>query len=69
MNQQDDAKRNAQADAGSEDRETGVEDSRADERGNAAEPDAPTSAEENVGMSTILNADDGTGVQADADDE
>ena len=33
------------------------EQDRADERGDAAEPDAPTSAEENVGMSTILDGE------------
>jgi hypothetical protein len=33
------------------------------ERGDAAEADAPTSAEENEGMSTILSADPLDGVQ------
>jgi hypothetical protein len=40
-----------------------VERERADERGDAAEPDAPTSAEQNEGMSTILSADPLDGVQ------
>ena len=40
-----------------------VEDDRADERGDAAEPDAPTATEENEGMSTILSGDAGDGVQ------
>jgi hypothetical protein len=39
------------------------EQDRADERGDAAEPDAPLSAEQNEGMSTILNGEPGTGVQ------
>jgi hypothetical protein len=34
-----------------------------DERGDAAEPDAPTSAEHNEGMSTILDGEAGVGVQ------
>ena len=40
-----------------------LEDDGADERGDAAEPDAPTSAEQNEGMSTILSADPLDGVQ------
>lgn len=40
-----------------------VERERADERGDAAEPDAPTAAEQNEGMSTILSADPLDGVQ------
>jgi hypothetical protein len=43
-----------------------VERDRADERGDAAEPDAPTAVEENEGMSTILNGDQGDGVQDNA---
>jgi hypothetical protein len=39
------------------------EQDRADERGDAAEPDAPVSAERNEGMSTILNGEPGVGVQ------
>jgi hypothetical protein len=40
--------------------------SREAERGDAAEPDAPTSVEENEGMSTILSGDTLDGVQRDA---
>jgi hypothetical protein len=43
-----------------------VERDRADERGDAAEPDAPTAVEENDGMSTILSGDQGDGVQDNA---
>lgn len=39
------------------------EQDRADERGDAAEPDAPLTAEQNVGMSTILDGEPGLGVQ------
>ncbi|HEY0079476.1 MAG TPA: hypothetical protein VGB73_12760 [Pyrinomonadaceae bacterium] len=39
------------------------------ERGDAAEPDAPTSGEHNPGMSTVLSADPFSGVQGDAGDE
>ena len=39
------------------------EQDRADERGDAAEPDAPLAAERNEGMSTILNGEPGDGVQ------
>ena len=39
------------------------------EEGEADEPDAPTAAEENEGMSTILSPDPLTGVQDDASDE
>ncbi|MDQ3907158.1 MAG: hypothetical protein M3268_02320 [Acidobacteriota bacterium] len=42
---------------------------RAAERGDAAEPDAPTAAEENEGMSTILSADTEDGVQRNASEE
>jgi hypothetical protein len=45
-----------------------VERERADERGDAAEPDAPTSAEQNEGMSTILSADPVDGVQGNEDE-
>ena len=38
------------------------------ERGDAAEPDAPTSVEENEGMSTVLSGDTPDGVQRDAGD-
>ncbi|HLM58642.1 MAG TPA: hypothetical protein VK422_21235 [Pyrinomonadaceae bacterium] len=43
------------------DREGAVE--RRDERGDAAEPDAPTTAEENEGMSTVLDVGPLDGVQ------
>jgi hypothetical protein len=46
--------------------DTAVERDRTDERGDAAEPDAPATAEENDGMSTILSGDVGDGVQDDA---
>ena len=36
---------------------------REDERGDAAEPDAPVTAERNAGMSTILDGEPGVGVQ------
>ena len=39
------------------------EQDRADERGDAAEPDAPLSTEHNEGMNTILNGEPGIGVQ------
>ncbi|MDQ1590334.1 MAG: hypothetical protein QOG71_961 [Pyrinomonadaceae bacterium] len=39
------------------------EQDRADERGDAAEPDAPVTAEHNEGMSTILDGEPGVGVQ------
>jgi hypothetical protein len=35
------------------------------ERGDVAEPDAPTGAEENEGMSTILSVEPMSGVQED----
>ncbi len=46
------------------DREGAAE--RRDERGDAAEPDAPTAVEENDGLSTILSGDQGDGVQDNA---
>jgi hypothetical protein len=45
------------------------EPTRDEERGESSEPDAPTSGEENAGMSTILDGGLGAGVQEDADDE
>ncbi|HEV2912532.1 MAG TPA: hypothetical protein VGX92_04370 [Pyrinomonadaceae bacterium] len=42
---------------------------RAEERDDVAEPDAPTATEENAGMSTILGAEPVSGVQDDASDE
>jgi hypothetical protein len=46
--------------------DTAVERDRADERGDAAEPDAPTAVEENEGLSTILSDEQGDGVQDNA---
>ncbi|MCA1556924.1 MAG: hypothetical protein LC731_00090 [Acidobacteria bacterium] len=43
--------------------------SRAEEHGEADEPDAPTSGEENEGMSTILGAGPLTGVQNNESEE
>ncbi len=39
------------------------EQERAGERGDAAEPDAPLDAEQNEGLSTILDGEPGVGVQ------
>ncbi|HEX8846260.1 MAG TPA: hypothetical protein VF791_16555 [Pyrinomonadaceae bacterium] len=44
------------------------EPTREEERGDVAEPDAPTAEVENEGMNTILDADPLTGVQDDASD-
>jgi hypothetical protein len=52
-----------------EDSDSQREPTRGEERGETSEPDAPTSGEENAGMSTILDGSPGTGVQQDADDE
>lgn len=49
--------------------DSNFEPSREEERGEASEPDAPTSGEENAGMNNILDGDPGTGVQEDAADE
>jgi hypothetical protein len=46
-----------------------TEPTRDEERGETSEPDAPTSGEENAGMSTVLDGTLGTGVQRDSDDE
>jgi hypothetical protein len=46
-----------------------TEPTREEERGETSEADAPTSGEENAGMSTVLDGTLGTGVQRDADDE
>ena len=43
--------------------------SRVEEQGEADEPDAPTSGEENAGMSTILDAEPLSGVQNNASEE
>jgi hypothetical protein len=45
------------------------EQDRADERGDAAEPDAPLDAEHNEGMSTILDGEPGVGVQNNLGEE
>jgi hypothetical protein len=42
---------------------------RADEAGDAAEPDAPADAEPNEALGTILSAGPPLGVQKDADEE
>jgi hypothetical protein len=44
------------------------EPSRIEESGEADEPDAPTSGEENEGMSTILDGNPLAGIQDDAKD-
>ena len=48
------------------DREGAVE--REDERGDAAEPDAPTSADENEGLSTVLDVGPVDGVQSSSEE-
>lgn len=56
--------------ANAPDEEQALEDiSRTRETGEADEPDAPTSEEENAGMSDILSPNPFTGVQDDASDE
>ena len=42
---------------------------RASERDDVAEPDAPNAAEENEGLSTILNSEPARGVQDDASEK
>lgn len=54
---------------GSGDDDSRPEPTRDEEQGEASEPDAPTDAGENAGLSTILDGGLGTGVQHDADDE
>ena len=49
--------------------EDNEEPTRAEESDDVAEPDAPTAADENQGMSTILGAEPVSGVQDDASDE
>jgi hypothetical protein len=63
----DEAKGEARDDAG--ERSQGQASARESERGDVAEPDAPTAGEENVSMSTILDADPLLGVQDNAGDE
>ncbi|HEX8136853.1 MAG TPA: hypothetical protein VF544_04610 [Pyrinomonadaceae bacterium] len=53
----------------SEERGAGPEPTRAEERDDVAEPDAPTAVEENAGMSTVLDAGPLTGVQTDANEK
>lgn len=50
----------------SDDNDELVERDREDEQGDVAEPDAPTSSEENEGMSTILDSEPSVGVQDNA---
>ena len=60
---------NEDSDAQSRPDESRPETARETERGDVAEPDAPTAEEENEGMSTILSADPVAGVQEDASNE
>ncbi len=39
------------------------------ERGDVAEPDAPTATEENEGLSTVLSGEPGDGVQDNASEQ
>ena len=52
-----------------EERDAQDESTRAAERDDTAEPDAPTAVEENAGMSTVLDAGPLTGVQDNADEK
>jgi hypothetical protein len=52
-----------------EEKDAATEPTRADEYGDVAEPDAPTAAEENPGMNTILGVGPLSGIQNDAGDE
>ena len=61
MNEHEESKPEGQTHFNTQDREA--------EEGDAAEPDAPTSGEENEGMSTILSGEPFTGVQGDASEE
>ncbi|HEY6190403.1 MAG TPA: hypothetical protein VIW80_22315 [Pyrinomonadaceae bacterium] len=54
---------------GAESAGAGEAETRAEEQGDVAEPDAPTAAEENAGMSTVLDAEPLSGVQDDASDQ
>ncbi|MCA1555755.1 MAG: hypothetical protein LC747_03595 [Acidobacteria bacterium] len=45
------------------------EQKRADERGDAAEPDAPLATEQNEGISTVLDGEPGDGVQDNLGEE
>jgi hypothetical protein len=48
--------------------DTGDSSGRSEERGDVAEPDAPTTIEENESMSTVLDAGPFDGVQPSSDD-
>jgi hypothetical protein len=63
------SRREADADRHSSSEDMASEAARAEEHGEADEPDAPTSGEENEGMSTILSAEPLAGVQDDESDE
>lgn len=63
----DEAKGEARDDAG--EHSPGQASARESERGDVAEPDAPTAGEENDSMSTILDAGPLLGVQDNAGDE
>ena len=52
-----------------QDDEEMVERDRENERGDAAEPNAPTRTEENVSMDTILSGGTGDGVQENASEK
>lgn len=69
MNQQEESTHNTSNDTADELRETGNAATRADEIGDVAEANAPTSINANVGMNTILGVGFGTGIQTDASDE
>ena len=53
----------------SEEKDSATERARDEEQDDVAEADAPTAAEENVGMSTVLDAAPLSGIQDDASDE
>jgi hypothetical protein len=63
----DELRGGARDDAG--ERSQGQASARGSERGDVAEPDAPTAGEENDSMSTILDAGPLLGVQDDVGDE
>lgn len=69
MNKQEDQTSTPESGTQKEMPDTGNRATREDERGDVAEPDAPTDVEENPGMNTILGGGTGTGVQTDAGDE
>jgi hypothetical protein len=69
MSKQEETTFNTTHNAESEMRDTGNSVTRADETGDVAEANAPTSVRANAGMNTILGTGFGTGVQTDASDE